>query len=165
MKEQNYFCAYTDEPITRTDAQDIEHFNPTLKNTVEDNYENWFVVKHQWNMEKPRKWEDYQPILHPTAVDFIQRVVYDSGDYRCNNDLDVEASNLIRLLNLSDPILAQTRKKYIARRKSDIEIYPDTVEQYFIERIAKDELITYPRAILEEFGVDVLLLIEQLKSE
>src|SRR5215207_3899824 len=68
--EQKGFCAYTDEYISRTDARDIEHFNPTLKDTSEDNYNNWFLVKHQWNKEKSYKWSEFQPILHPTADDF-----------------------------------------------------------------------------------------------
>lgn len=52
FEEQKKFCAYTDEYISRTDAADIEHFNPTLKDTHDDNYNNWFLVKHQWNKEK-----------------------------------------------------------------------------------------------------------------
>ncbi|HMR86944.1 MAG TPA: HNH endonuclease domain-containing protein [Saprospiraceae bacterium] len=55
--EQKGFCAYTEEYIERTDAEDIEHFNPTLKGTDDDGYENWFLVKHQWNSEKSTKWE------------------------------------------------------------------------------------------------------------
>ena len=46
--EQKNFCAYTDEYMCIiTDAQDIEHFNPKLKDTPEDSYDNWFLVKHQ----------------------------------------------------------------------------------------------------------------------
>src|SRR4051812_24946400 len=70
FEEQRKFCAYTDEFISRTDARDIEHFNPTLKDTEGDNYENWFLVKHQWNMEKSYKWKEYQPVLSPLAEDF-----------------------------------------------------------------------------------------------
>ena len=63
LDEQKKFCAYTDEYVSRTDAKDIEHFNPTLKGTPEDNYYNWFLVKHQWNKEKSYKWQEFQPIL------------------------------------------------------------------------------------------------------
>src|SRR4051812_4317702 len=66
LKEQKQFCAYTDEYMSRTDAKDVEHFNPTLKDNPDDNYYNWFLVKHQWNKEKSYKWDNYQPILHPT---------------------------------------------------------------------------------------------------
>ncbi len=76
QQEQKRFCAYTDEYISRTGSADIEHFNPTLKGTPEDDYENWFLVKHQWNLEKSYKWKTYQPTLHPSAEDFEQRIIY-----------------------------------------------------------------------------------------
>ncbi len=59
FSEQKKFCAYTDEYISRTDAKDIEHFDPNLKDTPQDNYNNWFLVKHQWNKEKSYKWEHF----------------------------------------------------------------------------------------------------------
>lgn len=109
-KEQKGFCIYTEEYLGRADARDIEHFNPNLKGTEEDSYSNWFLVKHQWNKEKSSKWEDYQPVLHPTANDFDERIVYDSGDYRVSKLDDQEAINLIKLLKLDDIILADERK-------------------------------------------------------
>ena len=80
-KEQKGFCSYTEEFIGRTDAKDIEHFNPTLKGTDEDSYNNWFLVKHQWNKEKASKWEKFQPILHPTDATFENRILFLKGDY------------------------------------------------------------------------------------
>ena len=70
FEEQKNYCAYTDEYISRTDAADIEHFNPNFKGSPEDRYYNWFLVKHQWNKEKSQKWDEFQPVLHPTASDF-----------------------------------------------------------------------------------------------
>ena len=93
LDEQKNFCAYTDELITRTDAKDIEHFNPTLKDTPDDNYANWFLVKHQWNKEKSYKWQHFQPIIHPTANDFEERIIYVDGDYFAASDSDIEAKN------------------------------------------------------------------------
>jgi CRISPR/Cas system Type II protein with McrA/HNH and RuvC-like nuclease domain len=55
LQEQNYFCAYTDDRISPAFAKDIEHFNPTLKTTDADNYHNWFMVSHEWNMHKGTK--------------------------------------------------------------------------------------------------------------
>jgi CRISPR/Cas system Type II protein with McrA/HNH and RuvC-like nuclease domain len=80
-KEQKGFCAYTEEYIGRADAKDIEHFNPKLKNTADDSYLNWFLVKHQWNNEKSIKWENFQPVLNPTDSTFENRILYDNGDY------------------------------------------------------------------------------------
>lgn len=89
FEEQKKFCAYTDEYISRTDAKDIEHFNPTLKDNAQDDYHNWFLVKHQWNKEKSYKCNDFQPILHPTATDFEERIIYINGDYIAKSNSDV----------------------------------------------------------------------------
>ncbi len=157
--EQKKFCAYTDEYISRTDAKDIEHFDPTLKDKPEDNYNNWFLVKHQWNKEKSYKWSEYQPILSPTAVDFEERVIYNSGDYIANK-ADLEASNLIKLLKLDDRALAEKRKKYITRKKKEIEISGNDALTYFSDLMTDDVCqVHYLRAIKEEFNVDIWQMI------
>lgn len=126
-KEQKKFCAYTDEYLSITNPGDIEHFNPTLKDTSEDNYYNWFIVKHQWNKKKSNKWEIFQPILHPAAQDFEERIIYFEGDYFAKSDSDIEAKNLISLLNLDNAGLADKRKRYIKRKREDMIAYKQDV--------------------------------------
>jgi hypothetical protein len=156
LNEQKSYCAYTDEFISRTDARDIEHFNPTLKDTAEDNYTNWFLVKHQWNKEKSYKWEEYQPIIHPTAEDFEERIIYFEGDYIPKSEADISAKNLIRLLKLDDPGLAEKRKKYIKRKRADMEAYQEDPVTFFKTLIDCNNCdISYIRAIEEEFNVDL----------
>ncbi len=156
LTEQKSFCAYTDEYISRTDAKDIEHFNPKLKNTTQDNYYNWFLVKHQWNKEKSYKWDKYQPILHPTANDFEERVIYIDGDYFAKSDLDVEAKNLISLLKLDDAELANKRKRYIARKREEVKVFGQDPLTFFSLLIDDDTCqVSYLRAIKEEFGIDI----------
>ena len=75
-KEQNYFCAYTEDRLSATYARDTEHFNPTLKYTDRDTYRNWFAVSTKFNKEKSTKWADYQPIMHPTDINFDKRLWY-----------------------------------------------------------------------------------------
>jgi len=161
-KEQKGFCIYTEEYLGRADARDIEHFNPNLKGTVQDSYSNWFLVKHQWNKEKSSKWDDFQPILHPTAIDFDERVVYDSGDYRVSDLNDIEAINLINLLKLDDIILADERKKYIQRKTKELLLYGETPENFFKVLIDDDiKQISYLRAIQQEFNIDIWNLLPQ----
>ena len=156
LSEQKGFCAYTDEYLSRTDARDIEHFNPALKDTNEDNYQNWFLVKHQWNNEKKSKWDKFQPILHPTAVDFEERIIYVDGDYFANSETDIEATNLIKLLKLDDAALAEKRKKYIARKRKEIEVFQEDAHAFFLNLIDDDQChVSYLRAIKEEFGIDL----------
>lgn len=160
LLEQKNYCAYTDEFISRTDARDIEHFNPTLKGSEEDCYSNWFLVKHQWNKEKSEKWGNFQPILHPTAADFEERVVYVEGDYIAKFSEDIEAINLVKLLKLDDMILARDRKRYIKRKRDEIAVFGQDEVSFFTTLINKDPCgVLYPRAIKEEFGVDVLAMI------
>lgn len=160
FQEQSKYCAYTDEFLSRTDAKDIEHFNPTLKDTIEDGYNNWFLVKHQWNKEKSYKWNKYQPILHPTANDFEDRVMYINGDYIAKSELDHEAINLVKLLKLDDPGLADKRKKYIARKIEEMRVFGEDAEAFFTTLLKSDPCqVSYIRAIKEEFEIDILGLL------
>jgi len=154
--EQRKFCAYTDEYISRSSSADIEHFNPTIKGTPQDGYHNWFLVKHQWNLEKSYKWQNYQPVLHPSDKDFEQRIVYVEGDYFSNSDEDSEAKNTIKLLKLDDPVLADERKRYIKRKKKEIEISGEDAFTYFTTLISDNICqVSYLRAIRQEFGIDL----------
>ncbi|EKT4509026.1 hypothetical protein SL057_000709 [Flavobacterium psychrophilum] len=165
FKEQKGFCAYTEEYLGRADAKDIEHFNPTLlKGTDSDKYSNWFLVKHQWNKEKSSKWEKYQPILFPTDENFNSKIIYDNGDYRVANAIDIESSNLVKLINLDDLILADERKKYIRRKKEEIRNFGQSPNDFF-EILIEDDIkqISYLRAIQEEFEINIWDMIPEPK--
>lgn len=158
--EQHHLCAYTEEYISRTDKGDIEHFNPTLKGKPEDGYENWFLVKAQWNLEKgssPR-WYKYQPIMHPTADDFESRILYNKGRYVLADPNDLEARNLRSYLKLDDEELAKKRVNYIRRLKNAIALSGLTNQEYVdwqISQVEERETIYYIRAIEEELNVKV----------
>jgi len=163
--DQKGFCAYTEEFIERTDAEDIEHFDPTLKEEPTDGYENWFLVKHLWNIEKSAKWENFQPILYPTATDFEQRVVYNDGNYFANPD-DIEAVNLVKLLNLDDPVLTANRKKFIKNKREKFETYGFNLTEHFNNKATNDpSSLKYLRALNEEFGIDVWSLIPSIRPK
>ncbi len=162
FKEQKGFCVYTEEYLGRADAKDIEHFNPNLKGTPEDSYSNWFLVKHQWNKEKSSKWNNFQPVLYPTAINLEDRIVYDSGDYRVSDVNDFEAINLVKLLKLDDIILADERKKYIKRKTDELSKYGVSAEDFF-ETLIEDDIkqISYLRAIQEEFKINIWEMIPE----
>lgn len=160
LKEQKNFCAYTEEYIGINDASDIEHFNPNYKNKPEDSYYNWFKVKHKPNNKKRSNW--IEPILHPCAEDFEERVIYHEGFF-LHKPEDVESQNLIELLNLNDEIFVNERLKYIARRKERIAELGISANEYFEERIKKEIWqIRYLRAIQEEFEIDIWNLIPEI---
>ncbi|WP_233883935.1 HNH endonuclease domain-containing protein [Tenacibaculum piscium] len=163
-KEQKGFCAYTEEYISRTDAKDIEHFNPTLKGKEADSYQNWFLVKHQWNKEKSSKWANFQPILHPTDATFENRILYQDGDYFLANSNDIEAKNLINLLKLDDLMLADNRKKYIKRTKKHMKLSGESADNFF-KTLINDHIngVHYLRAINEEFNINIWELLPEIQ--
>lgn len=162
FREQKGFCAYTEEYIGRADARDIEHFNPKLKGTNTDAYSNWFLVKHQWNSEKSSKWNKYQPILYLTDENFNARIIYDNGDYRVADSNDIESTNLVKLIKLDDLTLADERKKYIRRKKDEIEKFGQPAKDFFEILVQADiKQISYLRAIQEEFKIDIWNMIPQ----
>lgn len=151
--EQKNFCAYTEEYIGYNDAVDIEHFNPNLKHTDKDSYQNWFMVKHKPNNLKRTNW--IEPILHPTAEDFETRLIYFDG-YFIHQPADIETKNLIDLLNLNDEIFVKNRKKFIERRKDRINELNISANDYFQEKINSEvDSIKYLRAIQEEFNINI----------
>ncbi|MBC8155087.1 MAG: hypothetical protein H7Z72_19530 [Bacteroidetes bacterium] len=159
-EEQNHLCAYTEEYIGRADRGDIEHFNPMLKGTLEDGYENWYLVKSQWNIEKgdTRRWNKFQPLIHPTAQDFEARILYNNGRYIVADENDVEAHNLRSYLKLDDEELAKQRVFYIQRMKSDIILSGLSNQEFIDLRLlmpAYRSTIFYIRAIEEELNIKV----------
>ncbi|OIN57816.1 hypothetical protein [Arsenicibacter rosenii] len=158
--EQNCICAYTEEFLGRADKADVEHFDPTLKQTDSDGYQNWFLVKAQWNTEKGRtaRWLKHQPLLHPTSADFEARILYEKGSYILADNSDIEARNLRRYLKLDDEGMIQQRVDYIDRIREDIALSGLSNQAFIDWRLSKPlyrSTIYYIRAIEEELNVKV----------
>ena len=154
--EQYAICAYTETYLTSSDDAHIEHFNPTIKDTTDDSYINWFLVKSLWNTRKSKKWANYQPVLHPTAEDLEQRILYFDGNYVAADPDDVEAQNLIRLLDLDNAQLADQRKRYIKSKKHQISNTNQPAQQFIDELlVVYPEGIYFIRALEEELNVKV----------
>ena len=157
LKEQKYFCVYTEHYIGSDDANDIEHFNPKLKDTEADNYYNWYKVKHLPNQRKTNNW--IENILMPYADDFEDRVIYFDGEYYAKPD-DEQADNLIKLLDLNNQKRVTNRKNYIKRRREAISERGLTskkdIENYFQDKIDNEiNHIAYLRAIEHEFKINI----------
>lgn len=156
--EQKNICAYTETYLGRTDKKEIEHFNPTLKATQKDGYQNWFLVKAQWNNEKgsQSRWEKHQPLIHPSAEEFEDRIIYLDGEYICHPE-DKEADNLIKYLKLNDEELTTERKNYIERRRESIKNRDINAQNYFEQLLSKEpNRVYFIRAIETEFGIKIL---------
>ena len=159
-EEQNGICAYTEEYLGRADKADVEHFDPTLKPTDNDSYQNWFLVKAQWNTEKGRtaRWLLHQPLLYPTAEDFELRILYDKGSYILADENDIEARNLRTYLKLDDEGMIQQRVHYIDRMQEDIVLSGLSNQEFVNWRLSTPKYqntIFYIRAVQEELQVRV----------
>jgi len=167
LKEQKNFCAYTEEYIAYNDSKDIEHFNPNLKGTEEDGYTNWYMVKHLPNQRKSTSW--LEPILYPFEEDFEERIIYSDGAYFAKPD-DIEATNLITLLDLNNIHKVSLRKRYIKRRKESLierninSNNLDEVKSYFQAKIDSEieDGVKYLRAIQEEFKINIWEMIPEI---
>lgn len=159
LDEQKNLCAYTETYLGRTDKKEIEHFNPTLKKTDKDGYENWFLVKAQWNNEKgsTKRWLEHQDLFHPTDEKFEERIIYLEGEYICHPD-DLEAEKLIKFLKLNDEKLTIERKNYISRRRESIDRRKTDAKTYFEELYLNEpNRVYFIRAIQEEFNIKIAL--------
>ena len=157
IDEQHQICAYTQARFTPTHAADTDHFNPTLKNTDQDGYENWFAISTKWNRKKGsvKKWIRYQPILHPTAIDFENRVIYRNGIYDYEEN-DLEAKNLINYLNINQEQLTVQRKNHLNLLRIILNTYchNDLTELRNFMLNEQPQLIQFNRAIQNELGIN-----------
>lgn len=115
VREQHGFCAYSERYIQNTDARDVEHFDPRLKGSAQDSYWNWYAVLHWMNQRKPRKIEDFEPVLDPYSTDLEQRIKYENGQFLAIDAEDKDTDNLIRYLGWNSPELAKDRRNHMKR--------------------------------------------------
>jgi hypothetical protein len=155
FEEQLGYCAYTETYLGRSDKKDIDHFNPSKDFEDRNHYHNLFLTKAQWNTEKSDKWGKYQPVLHPTADDFEERIVYQDGDYFVAKESDMEAKHIYELLKLYDPDLASERKNYIRQKKELIKSSGLNAQEFFTFMKENKNSIQFLRAIQEEFDIDI----------
>jgi hypothetical protein len=154
--EQAHFCAYMDKRLETGYKGEIEHFNPHLKGTSEDNYYNWFVCHGDWNRRKGSqpKWDKHQPVLSPFAEDFEKRIRCECESMLYVNDEgDLEAENLRKYLMLNDHGLTKERLACVTR----IQNLKDSIAPQDLKDFLSDEenqgFIQFPRFLNEIYGI------------
>lgn len=113
LLEQSRYCAYSERYVQHTDSCDIEHFDPRLKATCDDNYWNWYAVLSWMNSHKPKKIEPYLPLPKPFDPTLSERIQFRDGLYEPVDKSDVEASNLIRYLGWNHESLVKDRTAHL----------------------------------------------------
>lgn len=158
--EQVGFCAYSERFIHETDAVDIEHFDPRLKNTEADNYHNWFAVLSKINGYKPRKIEPFLPIATPNSEVLKQKLQYEDGIYKSVNENDTEINNLIKLLKLNKHEIYIDRQNHVERIKILKSLCND--EEEFLEQLKFKENLSFATALEVELDLELDTLIFDL---
>lgn len=155
-QEQHFLCAYWEDRIVASISIGVEHFNPLLKETDQDGYENWFAVCHRANLLKGTKnadsrWLKYQPKLKLTAIDLEEKILYDieSGDYF---GVDEDAQKMVDYLNLNDIKLRNDRINYVEWLRDLINVL-GSIEK-LAEKLAKfPKEIRFRRVLEIEFNI------------
>ena len=163
LNEQKGFCAYSERYIKKTDAIDVEHFDPRLKHTESDSYWNWYTVLHWMNMRKPRKIEPFEPILKPYSADLQQRIRYRDGQFLASNSNDQEAENLIKYLIWNSPELTEERQKHIRRIKDVQKFCGEDQEAFFNHLLNDPDNLSFFSTLSVELDLPEFL-IEKLKQ-
>lgn len=163
-KEQFDLCAYTEERISPAFAKEIEHFNPHLKGTASDGYENWYLASSFWNKRKgtrnakPR-WDTHQTVVAPSDATIDNRFIYDasSGAIIESNSNDDEAKRTVKYLFLDDPDLSKDRLGYINRLQSLLDDWNGDIEKLksYLKKHNND--IRYTKAVQTVFQFDPIL--------
>jgi hypothetical protein len=153
--EHDSYCAYTEEYFCPGYARDIEHFNPTLKNTTGDGYQNWFAASTRFNRKKGSKarWLKHQPILHPTDANLETKLIYEAGYYIATDPNDVHTKNLQKFLFLNDLGLPRARIAYINMLKELLKGYNGDLDKLRDFLLKNTVLIKYRTAIKTELNI------------
>lgn len=162
--EQMGFCAYSERYMRRTDAVDIEHFDPRLKPTQNDSYWNWYVVLSWMNRHKPRNIERFEPILQPYSEDLRQRIQYQAGQFLAVDPDDQEADNLIKYLGWNSPEITSDRHKHVKRTRVVQQTFGDDQAAFHSFLLSDTDNLSFFSALSVELGLPETLL-EQLTRE
>ena len=161
LEEQHNFCAYTEKYITKIDSPEIEHFNPSIKDT--DNYYNYYTTLRYANEQKISKYPIYKDsdffktLFFQDEAALESRIYYEDFEYLLTNKDDKEAGDLVDYLGLNDDYLYGERMKHIHRLKSTIgDFTPEQKHTYFNKH--KNDL-SFPTAIEYEFKINLSALI------
>jgi hypothetical protein len=152
LEEQHRYCAYSERYIHHTDSCDIEHFDPRLKSTSDDNYWNWYAVLSWMNSHKPKKIDPYLPLPDPYDPSLATRIRFHSGVFEAVNDSDVEAQNLIKYLRWNHESLVRDRVSHLANLRFIRGMFANDEE--FVEFIRENpDNLSFISAIEVEFDV------------
>lgn len=158
LREQYGFCAYSERFVQHSDSCNIEHFYPKSENPQkEDDYMNLYAA-HSWmDAHKPKKIAPFLPILEPHSEDLHDRIQYEGGIFKCVNDGDKEAENLIEFLGFNKYEVSEDRRKHLSRIK---QLRNWKSEPEFSDYLKEHrQELSYATALEKELGIPAMQMI------
>jgi len=161
LEEQHNFCAYTEKYFSNIDCAEVEHFNPSLKDT--DNYYNYYTTLRYANQQKISKYPIYKKsdffktLFFQDDAELKSRIYYEDFEYLLTNKDDREAGDLVGYLGLNDDYLYGERMMHIDRLKSTIGDFTPEQKQTYFKKYKND--LSFPTAIEYEFEIDLSALL------
>jgi hypothetical protein len=160
INEQQGFCAYSERFIKHSDSVDIEHFDPRKKNTIDDDYYNWYAALHWLNQHKPYLIDPFLPILTPYSLTLAIRIKFENGVFITINKSDVEAQNLIDFLGVNRFEVYTDRSNHLNRIKALKSLCGNNDELFIQKMIEDQDNLSFASAIEHVFNLDVDHLIQ-----
>lgn len=129
LQEQHGFCAYSEARVRPLHTAVVEHFDPSLKNTDGDGYENWYGVLERVNQRKRRREKSVNRELlsdrwfqHAKAV--AERVEYDPLDhhYYPRDPNDSAARELLDYLGFNESEVVIERRRHVERTRHLLDL-------------------------------------------
>ncbi len=106
---------------------------------------------------KPKKIAPFLPILEPHSADLHDRIYYEGGIFKCIDDGDIEAKNLIEFLGLNKYEVSEDRRKHIGRVK---QLRSWNSETEFLEYLKTHrQELSYASALEKELGIPAMKMI------
>lgn len=166
--EQRGYCAYTERRFSANDTCAVEHFDPTLKNTPQDDYYNYYATLQSANQRKRRKerrpeaanWSWRSPGVKffqvPSALEQRIRYVPQGCFYEEIDAGDVEARALIDYLGLNDNVIVEERQNHVKLLRRIFNNHTEWPEQQQLEFLkAHPEMLSFPTALAAGLQLDL----------
>lgn len=152
-REQYGYCAYTEKYLMPMDSVDVEHFDSSLKGTLDDHYRNWYAVIHKVNQKKGSKSvEDFQPMLAPDSDELMERIQFKDNLFMPVNPDDNAVKNLISYIGANNDVVVEQRAAHLSRLRA----MRDCLEgPLFFELLrSSPENTSFLSAVIVEFDLD-----------
>ena len=156
--EQKNFCAYTEKYIQGNDSTEVEHFNPSLKES--DDYYNYYAAVTTANKYKKYKGASFfENLFFQNEVELKKRISFSNNIFFEIDEADIEARDFIDFLGLNHPKLYEERSSHVLIMKSCFSSPDYTIEKIKEHFILYKSHLSFITALNAAFNYDFMELL------